>query len=306
MKVVITGATGFIGKALCENLSDEYEIVALSRSTDKAQSVLGDKVRAVHWDGQTMTGWENECDGAAAIINLAGENIGSGRWTDKKKEAIMTSRLNAVRVVDQAVGAARVKPGVVIQASAIGYYGSRGDEELNENSHAGDGFLAEVCSCVETAAEKSQWAGSKCVIIRSGVVLGSGGGALQAIARPFKYHTGGYVGSGDQWFSWIAREDEVRTIRFLIEDERSRGAYNLTAPEPVRMKDFCKTLGRTMGRRCWTKMPASAARLTFGEMADEMLLASQRVLPERLLDAGFEFRYSTVESCLAEISDIRS
>ena len=303
MRVVITGATGFIGKALCEALHRDYEIIALSRDARRAATSVGDWAEVVEWDGRTTGSWLKHADGAFAIINLVGENVASGRWNESKKADILHSRLDSSRAVIDAIKQVKTKPTVVIQASAVGYYGSRRDEQLDESSMPGDGFLANVCRKVENLAETIEQLGIRCVIIRTGVVLGRNGGALARLAQPFRYFLGGHLGSGSQWFSWISLDDEIAAIRLLTENEQYRGAFNLTAPQPVTMRDFCKTLGKVLHRPSWLHIPSFLLRIALGEMADEMLLSGQRVLPKRLLDAGFEFRYPDVEQALIAITN---
>ena len=301
MKVIITGATGFIGRALCKNLCNNYEIIALSRDVRRAASKIGDYAKIFEWDGRTTGTWVAEADGAYAIINLAGENLSSGRWTQSKKAGILHSRLDSTRAVIAAIKQVSNKPATVIQASAIGYYGSREAEELNESSSQGKGFLADVCQKVELCTEPVAELGVRRVIIRTGIVLDKEEGALPKIAKPFKYFVGGHPGSGKQWFSWISLEDEVAAIRFLVENQEQEGVFNLTSPEPVTMKDFCKKLGKILKRPSWTFVPKFALRLAFGEMADEMLLVSQKVMPKKLLDAGFQFKYTQVSDALKAI-----
>jgi len=301
MRVVITGATGFIGKALCQSLHDDYEIIALSRDAEKARESLVQLAKVAQWDGKTTTGWINQLDGAIEVINLAGENLGSGRWNQAKKERILRSRLDAIEAIAEAIKHVQKKPKVLIQASAIGYYGSRQDEPLDETSPPGEGFLTNVCGSVENAAQDIERLGVRCVIIRSGVVLGSQAGALPRLAKLFRFYLGGHLGSGKQWFSWISLDDEVAAIRFLMENENLHGIFNLTSPQPVTMRDLCKTLGKVLHRPAWLAVPGFILRLALGEMADEMLLSGQKVLPERLLKAGFKFEYPTIENALSAI-----
>jgi uncharacterized protein (TIGR01777 family) len=234
-------------------------------------------------------------------VNLAGENVASGRWTASKRQRIFQSRTQSAHAVLDAVRGARTKPAAVIQASAIGYYGSRGDEALDESSSAGTGFLAEVCRETESVVAGFDTAGVRCAVIRTGVVLGCDGGALPRLVQPFRLYAGGWIGSGRQWFSWIGLRDEIRAIRFLVENEGLRGVFNLTAPNPVTMREFCRILGMTLRKPVWAVIPAFAARLMFGQVADEMLLASQRVLPGRLTEAGFQFEYPEAKGALGAI-----
>ncbi len=301
MRVVITGATGFIGKALCRELAKSYEIAALSRNAEKAGKSLGQLATVVYWDGNSPAGLVSQVDGALAVINLAGENLGSGRWNQAKKEQILQSRLDVIEAIAEAIRQAQKKPKVLIQASAIGYYGSRQDESLYETSPAGTGFLPTVCQAIERPVKNVENLGVRCVIIRSGVVLGSQAGALPRLARPFRFYLGGHLGSGKQWFSWIGLEDEVAAIRFLMDNENLHGVFNLTSPQPVTMKEFCKTLGKVLNRPSWLAVPGFILRLALGEMADQMLLSSQKVMPRRLLEAGFRFKNPEVEEALSAI-----
>jgi uncharacterized protein (TIGR01777 family) len=301
MKAVITGATGFIGSALCGLLHKDYEVIALSRDARRAARSIGELAKIVEWDGRTTGSWFRQANGAFAVINLAGENIGSGRWSETKKADILHSRLGGIKAVLEAIKQMDKKPNVVIQASAIGYYGPRRDEQLDENSTPGKGFLAGVCRDVEDSLEKINQLGVRCVVIRSGIVLGRDGGAFEKLVKPFRFFLGGHLGSGRQWFSWIHLDDEVAAMKFLMENENLKGAFNLTAPKPVTMKEFCKILGKVMHRPAWFNVPDFALRLAFGRMADEMLLSGQRVLPKRLLNSGFDFKYTEVEQALNDI-----
>jgi len=301
MRVVITGATGFIGRALCKELHKDYEVIALTRDSNRAAKSVGDWAKVVEWDGRTTGTWIRQADGAFAIINLAGESVASGRWNESKKAGILHSRLDSARAVLEAIKQVNEKPAVIIHASAIGYYGSRGNEQLDETSTAGKGFLADVCRKSEIIASQIEAAGVRCVVIRTGVVLGSDGGALPGIMRPFRFFLGGHPGSGRQWFSWISLDDEVAAIKFLMENENLKGVFNLTSPQPVTMKKFCRKLGWVLRRPSWLFFPGFIMRLVLGEMANEVLLSGQRVLPKRLMEAGFEFKYNDVKRALKAI-----
>ncbi len=302
MKIIITGATGFIGKALSNHLVEAgYEVIALSRSAKKASEVFGQGITVAEWDGKTAKGWAAQVEGAYAIINLTGENIGAGRWTREKKQSILESRLNAGKAVVEAVRQVQKKPNVVIQASAIGYYGSRLDDIVDETSSPGKGFLPDVAQSWEACSEEVESSGVRRIIIRTGIVLGKEGGAFPRLLLPFRLFAGGPLGSGNQWFSWIHLEDEVKAIRFLMEKEGLQGVFNLTAPEHLRQKDFCKILGKVLKRPCWLKVPSFMLHLLMGEMAEELLLTGQRVAPIRLLEAGFTFLFSEAELAVQEI-----
>ena len=301
MKVVITGASGFIGRALCENLCKDYEVIALSRDVRRASEIIGNFAKIIEWDGRTTGTWIKEADGAFAFINLAGENLASVRWSQSRKAGILHSRLDAAMAIIAAIKQFYQKPSVVIQASAIGYYGSCGDRQVDEKSPQGKGFLADVCGEIESCSEQIENLGVRLVLIRTGIVLGKNSGALPKIAKPFKFYMGGHLGSGKQWFSWISLEDEIAAIRFLMESKNLKGAFNLTAPQPVIMKKFCHCLGRALHSPSWLFVPGFILRMALGEMADEMLLSGQRVLPEKLLNAGFRFKHSELENALNAI-----
>jgi len=301
MKIVITGGTGFIGRALAGELSGAgHRVVALSRNAEKGRRMLGDIAAVAQWDGKSASGWAEHADSAGAIVNLAGESISPGRWTRSKRTRILKSRLDAGQAVVEAILKAGVKPKVVIQSSGIGYYGSRSDE-VDEFSAAGSGFLPQVAREWEASTKKVQKMGIRQIVIRTGVVLGNSGGALPRLLTPFRLFVGGPLGSGRQYFPWIHLRDEVRAIRFLAESEKLEGPFNLAAPESLTMKDFCGVLGKVMKRPSWLKVPGFALKLVFGRMAEEVLLSGQRALPRRLIEAGYEFAYPSLEPALREI-----
>ncbi len=301
-RVIATGATGFIGKALCRRLAERgYEIIALSRNLEKGKSILGKNVRVVEWNGKNSQGWLDYVEGAEAVLNLAGESLASGRWTEEKKQSILQSRLDAGRAVVEAARLAKKKPNVVIQASAVGYYGHRRDEVCDESSSNGEGFLSEVTQKWELSTQEVEAQRIRRVIIRTGMVLGREGGAFIRLEKPFRFFAGGPLGSGRQWFSWIHLDDEVNAIIFLMERDDLSGVFNLTAPQPVRQKDFSRTLGKVMKRPSWLPVPGFLLRLLFGAMAQEALLSGQRVVPSRLLDSNFRFLYPELEPAFKEI-----
>jgi uncharacterized protein (TIGR01777 family) len=301
-RIIITGATGFIGRALCKHLVEKgYEVVALSRNPEKGGESLTDQVRLAKWDGKTAEGWAGFADGAYAIINLAGESIASGRWTQEKKSRILQSRLNAGEAILQAVERAENKPKVVIQASGIGIYGDRNDEILDESSRPGSGFLVEVAKPWEDSTKRVESVGVRHVIIRTGVVLGVDGGFLSRVLLPFRLFVGGRLGSGHQWIPWIHIEDEVAAIVFLMEEKKLQGVFNLTAPNPLTSKEFFNLLGKAMRRPSWLPIPGFALRLFLGEMAKELILSGQRAMPKRLLESGYEFAYPEAELALRGI-----
>jgi len=300
MRVLITGGTGLIGRALSADLAaDAHQVIVLSRSPERA-SGLPAGVRAERWDAQTADGWVHLADGADAIVNLAGENIGAGRWTDERKQRILNSRLDAGQAVVQATELASQKPGVVIQASGIGYYGPRGKEELDETAKPGGDWLAQIAVQWEDSTLPVEDMGVRRAIIRTGVVLDAKDGALPRMVQPFRLYVGGPLGGGQQWFPWIHLVDEVAAIRFLIEIPEASGPFNLVAPNPATNGQVSRALGRVLGRPAFMPIPGLALRLMFGEMAT-LLLDGQRAVPRRLLDLGFQFRYLIVEAALKDV-----
>jgi uncharacterized protein (TIGR01777 family) len=306
MRVVITGGTGLIGHALSSNLaSDGHEVIVLSRSPERAIP-LPKGVRAEGWDARSTEGWGHLVDGADAIVNLAGANLaGEGffpsRWTDERKRLIRDSRVNAGQAVIQAVAQADQKPNVVVQASGVGYYGPCGDEVIAEDAPAGDGFLARFAADDwEPSTAGVEEMGVRRVVVRTAAVLDPNEGALWRLLLPFRLFVGGPMGSGRQWFPWIHIQDEVRAIRFLIENGKASGPFNLAAPEPLTNAQFARVLGQTMGRPSWIPVPGFALKLAFGPVAS-VLLEGQRAVPRRLLELGFVFRFPTAEAALRDL-----
>ncbi len=301
MRILITGGTGFLGRRLSGRLAqDGHDVIVLTRDALGAQEGLPPGVQAARWDAQSSAGWAYLADGAGAIINLAGENIAAGRWTGERKKRILASRLQAGTAVIEAIDKARRKPAVLIQASAVGYYGNRGDDLLNESEPAGNGFEARVCVEWEASTQPVEAMGLRRPIVRTGVALDRGGGALPRMATPFMFFAGGPVGSGHQGLSWIHRDDWVEAVRFLLLDERAHGPVNLTAPTPVTMDEFGRALAHCLGRPYWASVPPAALRLMFGEMAD-VLLEGRKAIPARLQEWGFKFQFPTIEQALAAI-----
>lgn len=300
MRVLITGGTGLIGRALAAELADAgYEVVVLSRNPSMAPR-LAPRVRVERWDGRTAQGWGSLADGAHAIVNLAGENIAGGRWTPARKQRIRESRLAAGTAVVEAVAAAHHKPHLVVQASGIGYYGPCGNEEVTEEAPPGIDFLGRLATEWEGSTAPVEKMGVRRVVIRTGVVLSAEGGALPRLMLPFRFFIGGPLGNGRQWVPWIHIADEARAIRFLMENPDARGAYNLVAPNPVSNAQLARILGLVLGRPAWLPVPAAALRLLLGEMSS-VLLTGQRAVPRRLLEAGFVFRFPDLEDALADL-----
>jgi len=299
MCVIITGGTGLIGRALAADLAaDGKQVIVLSRAPERA-TALPPGVRAVPWDAHTAEGWGALADGCDAIVNLAGQNL-IGYWTAERKRRIRQSRLDAGRAVTAAVEQADVKPRVVVQASGVGYYGPHGDEEILEDAPPGEDFLARTAVAWEDATAAVEALGVRRAIIRSGLVLSTGGGALPLITLPFRFFVGGPLGGGRQWFPWVHLADAVRAIHFLIEDQAASGPFNLVAPGALTNASFSRVLGRTMRRPSFIPIPAFALRLLLGEMST-LALVGQRAVPRRLSDLGFTFRFPDAEAALRDL-----
>lgn len=301
MKIVIFGATGYIGKMLFTALlSETYEITVVSRDIEQARKVLGNNAEFCQWDGEEEHSLNNLLVKTNAVINLSGESIAAKSWTDKQKQKILSSRVNTTSAIVNAINQMENKPDVLLQASAIGFYGPDLNKTFDEDSPAGAGFLAEVSQKWE-AATNALDENVRLVLLRTGIVIGQGGGALEPMAKPFRYGLGGYVGSGKQWFSWIHLDDEVRAILFLLENNDARGVFNLTAPEPVRMKTFAKELGRVLKKPSWFHVPSFVIKLMMGQMGEEMILSGQKVLPKQLNEVGFKFQFSEIRPALTNV-----
>ena len=290
--VLLSGISGFIGSRLARSFRDDgHRVVALTRRASPD---------AVQWNAEA-----GRVDDAALarvapdiVINLAGEPIAQ-RWTSARQRSIRDSRVNGTRALSQALGRLPRKPTAFVSGSAIGYYGAhRGAEVLDENSAAGTDWLAEVAAEWERAAQPAADAGIRVGLSRTGIVLGKNGGALQRMLPPFQLGAGGRIGSGEQWMSWISLEDTVRALRFLAETSAVSGAVNVVAPNPIQNLEFAKTLGGVLHRPALMPVPEFALRLAFGRMADDTILASQRVIPKTLAGAGFEFRHPRLEEAL--------
>jgi len=288
MKILLTGATGLVGSALVAALARGGHMVCrLVRPQTRAEGGVAGTFD-VAWNPET-----GELGGAAvgaeAVINLGGASIAGGRWTDSRKKLLRTSRVEATRALVTALGKMNAKPDVMVSASAIGFYGNRGDEVLTEESAPGNDFLAGISKNWEAEALRAEEFRTRVVITRFGIILAKNGGALPKMMLPFKLGVGGRVGSGKQWMSWVALEDVVEIVRFAINNRELRGAVNVVAPEPVTNAEFAKQLARAMHRPAFFPAPAFGLRLTMGEMADALLLASQRVVPNSLLKVGYRF-----------------
>jgi uncharacterized protein (TIGR01777 family) len=308
MKIIIAGGSGHIGKSLTRELiSAGHEITILSRNT-QGTSKIPVRVKVIEWDGQTTKGWWEHVNGSDAIVNLAGENLaGNGffpkRWTAERKQLIRQSRLRAGKAIVAAIEVADKKPQVVIQSSAIGYYGPLTNQTVDESAKVGNDFLSQLCQEWEESTQAIKVLGVRQVVVRTGVVLMKDGGALARLLLPFRLFLGGPFGNGRQVMSWIHIADVVAAIRFLIESPQSTGVYNLVAPNPVTNAELGKILGKLMQRPSWIPVPGFAMRMLFGEVAS-VVLDGQRVSPQRLLESGYSFIYPTIEESLINILEI--
>lgn len=295
MRVIITGGTGLIGSALARSLSsDGHEVIVLTRNP-RPLPHLPPSIQQVKWDATSAAGWEDLADGAEAIVNLAGEGLADGRWSEERKKRIYASRINAGKAVVEAVTAATTKPKVVIQSSAVGIYGPRQDEVITEDSDPGSDFLAQLCFDWEASTEPVESLGVRRAIIRSGIVLSNEGGAWPRIVLPFKLFVGGPIGSGKQYWPWLHLDDEIGAIRFLLEQEATSGVFNLCTPTPLTNQEFAQKLGEVMGRPAFFPVPSFVLQTLFGEMAT-VLLDGQRAIPQRLQESGYAFKYATAEA----------
>ena len=298
MRVLIVGGSGLIGSALAESLvKDSHEAVVLSRSPAKQQLSRG--VRVVAWDGRTLGPWVEELSRAEGVVNLAGESI-FGRWTAAKKARIRANRVETSRLVAEAFAAVKRRPLVLVQGSAVGYYGDTGETVIDESAAAGSDFLADVCREWEAASAAVEALGVRRPIVRTSIVLSRRGGALKPLALGFRAFLGGPLGDGRQWMPWIHEADEVGAIRFLLESPAATGPFNLVAPEAVRNADVACAIGKVLRRPSWLPAPKVGVRLLLGELG-ETLLAGQHAVPARLQSLGFRFRFPTLAAALADL-----
>ena len=300
MHVLITGGTGTIGLRLVDHLFLHGHTVTVISRQKYRPATLPAKINFAQWDGKTSQGWEHLIEESEAVVNLAGAGIADERWTAERKKVIQQSRLDAGKAVAEAIQTATNKPKVLIQSSAAGYYGPQKDEVITENQGPGRDFLAQTCVAWEDSSKAVEDMGVRRAIIRTGVVLDTGGGAFPKMLMPFRLGAGGPIGFGLQWFAWIHHLDEVDVIRYLIENEEASGPFNLTAPHPLRNRDFSRLIGKVMRRPAFAPVPTIALKLMFGEMST-VLLDGQRVVPERLQALGYEFKFPEAEGALADL-----
>jgi uncharacterized protein (TIGR01777 family) len=301
MRILIAGGTGFIGRALCrELLLAGHEVMVLTRDASRAAGRVPQGTGVAQWSPEQPEGLQQTLSDADAVVNLSGESVAAQRWTPEFKQRLIDSRVNSTRALVRAVRQAEPRPKVIVNASAVGIYGDRGEEVLTEASPPGTSFLAELAGRWEQAAEEAREAGARVVKLRIGVVLGEGGGALEKMLLPFRFFVGGPFGSGQQWFPWVHLEDVTGLILHALQNEAVDGAVNVVALGIVRLREFCKVLGKVMGRPSWLPVPGFALRLVAGELG-ETLLWSQRVVPQVAVQTGYTFRYPQVEEALRTV-----
>jgi uncharacterized protein (TIGR01777 family) len=293
MKVVVAGGSGFIGTPLVRGLlARGDEVAVLSRNPAKVKAGRG-----VAWDARSQGPWSNDAASADVVINLTGESIGEGRWTRARKRLLVDSRIDSTRALVEAMRAAPARKRTFVNASAVGYYGDRDEETLDENATRGEGFLADLVERWEGEAHRADDI-ARVILPRFGVVFGSGGGVLARMTLPFRFGAGGPVGSGRQWTAWVDQDDLIRFITWLVDQPAARGVYNATSPQPARNRDVANAIGRVLHRPSLMPAPSFALRIALGQMADELLLVSQRVVPTRAVRERFAFQRPDVESSL--------
>ena len=300
MRVLVTGATGFVGRRLCEVLSESgFRVTALSRRPEMAREIVPCVSQVYAWRPVEEAPPLESLEQVDAVVHLAGESV-VGRWNARKRRAIRESRVRATRNLVDAIGQAEPRPRTLISASAIGYYGDQGETELTESMPAANDFLGEACRQWEREGARASEAGVRVVHLRIGVVLAAGGGALDAMLLPARLGLGGPLGSGRQWWSWIHREDLIGMVQHVLAGENLSGPFNATSSNPVRQKDFAKVLGRVLSRPAFLPTPGIALKLVLGGFATE-LLSSKKVLPDRIQESGYRFLFPDLEPALREI-----
>ena len=302
MRVLLIGATGFIGKPLVEKLvARNHEVYIFTRNDKKTRSLFGDKVHIQQWKADDYIILQEYAHKVDVVINLAGENLSSKRWSGDQKRKILSSRVNIGKALSFALKQSEDKPYLLIQASAIGYYGYSEEKVFTERSPVGDGFLPMVAQQWEDSVRNIVEDNTRKIFIRSGVVLGREGGLLPQMLKTFRLFMGGHLGTGNQWLSWIHIDDATEAIVRLVETPGLGGPYNLTAPNPVTMKEFASTLGKVLNRPSWFPVPSFVLETVFGDMAREIMLQGQKVMPRKLQEIGFEFQYNDLESALTDL-----
>ena len=305
MKVAITGATGFVGSRLVERLSQAgHSVVVFTRNLGHANRVFPSSsfptVTNIAYTPTQAGEWQQAIAGCDGVVNLAGEPIAESRWTPERKRMIVESRQLTTRLLVEAIAQADPKPSVLVSGSAIGYYGTSETASFDETSGAGDDFLAQVCQAWEAEAMRVKESGTRLVILRTGIVLGLEGGAIAKMITPFRLFAGGPLGTGKQWVSWIHRDDLVELIIQSLNQPSYEGVLNATAPNPVRMAEFCHVMGEALNRPSWLPVPEIALEALLGDAA-KMVLEGQQVLPQRTQAAGFHYQFADIQSALRDV-----
>ncbi len=300
-RVIVTGATGLIGKRLCARLTEKgYAVVVFSRNADHARRSVPGMAEYVSWTPDARGDWGQALEGAYGVVHLAGTPIFRKRWDAAYKAQIRDSRIISTRILVDAMEAAPVQPKVFICGSAVGYYGDTGNIEVNESSPPGDDFLAQVCVAWEQEARRAETLGIRTVLLRTGIVLDAKEGALPQLVVPFRLFVGGPILPGTQWLPWIHIDDEVGLIVLALEDARVSGPLNATAPAPQTNYDFTRTLGKVIGTPSWLPVPGFSLKLLLGELADR-LVEGQRAMPQKAQELGYQFQYPTAEQALRNL-----
>jgi len=301
MKIVIAGGTGLIGSKLVKRLTDDgNSVIILTRGTKKSPLQDNDRIKYVQWNPAIVGSWTGHLSHADAVINLSGESIAGKRWSDKQKEKIIQSRIIPTGTLVSGMEQISPRPGLLLNASAVGYYGNVEDGEVDESYPAGNDFLAKTCELWEKESLKASALGVRVVNLRTGLVLSREGGALPRLLQPFRFFVGGHFGSGNQWVPWIHIDDLVSAICFILVKYEIYGPVNGVSPSPVTMKQFSKILGKVMGRPSAIPVPAFVLKLMLGEMA-VMLLAGQKAVPKKLLNYGFQFQFTQLDEALKNL-----
>jgi uncharacterized protein (TIGR01777 family) len=300
MNILLSGCTGFIGGRLVKELAlDGHEIVSLTRRKDFSGLFAAPKLRYARWDGNDPDAIAALVEEADAVVNLAGESVAKGRWNDARKKTLTDSRVGPTSAIVAAIASATSKPKVLVNASAVGYYGNVDEGDVPEEFPAGGEFLASLCVEWEEAAKKAAASGVRVVLLRIGFVVGGKGSALDLMALPFRLFVGGPIGSGRQWLPWVHVADVTGVARYALTAETLRGPVNAVAPNTVRMKEFCSALGGALGRPSWAPVPGFAVRLLLGELAG-MVLGGQKAVPSVLLRSGYRFRHPELREALVD------
>ncbi len=302
MRILIFGASGFIGRTLVKHLHNQnYIPVAVSRDADNTRKLIGQFAEIVEWDSENPEDLLPFLENIQAVINLAGAGIADKKWSLRRKEILYKSRVEFSRKIVEAIRMAPEKPGIFIQASAVGFYDSAGENILDEDSPRGNGFLAGLTAAWENSVEELDLLDIRLIYLRTGIVLGREGGFLKKIMIPFKFYSGTFFGSGKQWLPWIHLADHIAIIQFLLEDTTAEGPYNLVAPEPVRFEKMIRSISRISGKPAWLRIPSYIIKVFFGEMGKETILGSQRVISSKLDPGKYYFLFDNIEDALKDI-----